>query len=162
MAVTLCTRLSDLQLEEIIAVIRHGRDIRSHPCGFKREYGFSAVLISPANNYEQTEAILLAWVRYGACYYPCADKYLHERALAIPSPLSCTPNSAYLLRRCHRGSPGFFTETIPVILHHRGQDGFACSRSTALMRPMHSFVLILKGGTVLRLIGGATITGSLA
>jgi hypothetical protein len=33
---------------------------------------------------------------------------------------------------------------------------FAFDRSDA---SMHSFVLVLKGGTVLRLIGGATITG---
>src|SRR6185503_18151064 len=109
MAVTLCARLSDLQLEAIVAVIRHGRDIRSRPCGFKRKSSVSAVLISPANNDEQTDAILLAWVRYGACYYPCADKYLHERALAIPSPLSCSntpsssfPASATFSTPCHR------------------------------------------------------------
>ena len=89
MAVTLSARLPDLQLEAIVAVIRHGRDIRAHQCGFKRKSRLSAVLISPANNDEQTYGNLTAWVRYGACYYPCADNHLHECAAAIPSPLSC-------------------------------------------------------------------------
>jgi hypothetical protein len=55
--------------------------------------------------------------------------------------------------------PSRITKTISVILHHRGHDGsrvFVFDRSDA---SMHSFVLILKGDTVLRLIGGATITG---
>src|SRR6266566_7760739 len=95
MPVTLCARLPDLQLEAIVAVIRHGRDIRPHPCGFKRKSSVSAVPISPANNDEQRAGNLTAWARYSACYYPCADNYLHECATAIPSPLSCCKSPSW-------------------------------------------------------------------